>query len=479
MGDAVLCKLREAVGETHVLVDADAMAPYLLDWRGRYRGTARAVVRPSETSQVAAIVRACREARVAIVPQGGNTGLCGGATPRPGDGSIVVSMTRMKRIRRIDPLDNSLIAEAGCTLAAVQAAAAETDRLFPLSLASEGSCVIGGNIATNAGGVHVLRYGSMRQLVLGVEVVLPDGQVWDGLRSLVKDNTGYDLRQLFIGSEGTLGLITAAVLKLFPRPRQRAVAWLNIASAQAAITLLDAVKQRFGERVSAFELVSRNALDVVLRQMPDARAPLTAPSEWSVLLELADVDADAPLESMLEREIEQQFECGVVTDAVIASSIAQCQRLWALRENISEAQRLEGVSVKHDISVPVSVIPRFLQWAGTALQRSFPGVRIVVFGHVGDGNLHYNLSSTDSTINESLIAQTPELNRVVHDVVAECGGSISAEHGLGQLKRDEVVRYKPAVELALMRQIKQTFDPLGLMNPGKVLSPAQLSEQGA
>ena len=332
--------------------------------------------------------------------------------------------------------------------------------------------MIGGNVATNAGGVHVLRYGSMRQLVLGLEVVLPDGQIWDGLRSLVKDNTGYDLRQLFIGSEGTLGLITAAVLKLFPRPRQRAVAWLNIENAQEAITLLDVVRQRFGERVSAFELVGRNALDVVLRQMPGARAPLSAASEWSVLLELADVDAEAPLDSMLEREIERQFERGVVSDAVIAVNLAQCQSLWALRENISDAQRLEGISVKHDISVPVSAIPLFLHTAGAALQRGFPGVRIVAFGHVGDGNLHYNLSSADPERNENLIAQTPHLNRVVHDIVADCGGSISAEHGVGQLKRDEIVRYKPEIELALMRQIKHTIDPCGLMNPGKVLSPA-------
>ena len=472
MADVLLDTLREAVGEAHVLVDADAMANYLVDWRGRYRGTARAVVRPSTSTQVAAVVRACFEARVGITPQGGNTGLCGGATPRQGDDGVVVSMTRMTQIRRVEPFDNSLVAEAGCTLAAVQEAAAAKDRLFPLSLASEGSCVIGGNVATNAGGVHVLRYGSMRQLVLGLEVVLPDGQIWDGLRSLVKDNTGYDLRQLFIGSEGTLGLITAAVLKLFPRPRQRAVAWLNIENAQAAITLLDVVRQRFGERVSAFELVGRNALDVVLRQMPGARAPLSAASEWSVLLELADVDAEAPLDSMLEREIERQFERGVVSDAVIAGNLAQCQSLWALREYISEAQRLEGISVKHDISVPVSAIPLFLHTAGAALQRGFPGVRIVAFGHVGDGNLHYNLSSADPERNENLIAQTPHLNRVVHDIVADCGGSISAEHGVGQLKRDEIVRYKPEIELALMRQIKHTIDPCGLMNPGKVLSPA-------
>ncbi len=478
MAEDLLARLREAVGEAHVLVDEEAVAPYLVDWRGRYRGTARAVVRPSETGQVAAIVRACGEARVGIVPQGGNTGLCGGATPRMDDDVIVISMTRMQTIRRVEPLNNSLIAEAGCTLAAVQAAAEANNRLFPLSLASEGSCAIGGNIATNAGGVHVLRYGSMRQLVLGLEVVLPDGQIWDGLRALVKDNTGYDLRQLFIGSEGTLGVITAAVLKLFPRPQQSTVAWVNIADAPAAITLLDALRQRFGERISAFELVGRSALELVLRHIPGARAPLAPTSEWSVLLELADVDADAPLQTMLEREIETQFERGVVSDAAIAGNLSQCQTLWSLRENISEAQRIDGISVKHDISVPVSAIPRFLDTAGTALRRDFPGVRIVAFGHVGDGNLHYNLSSVDPQANQALIAQTPLLNRLVHDIVAQCDGSISAEHGLGQLKRDEIVRYKPALELDIMRQIKHTLDPLGLMNPGKVLPPAPMSNQG-
>ena len=470
MADLLLEKLRECVGESNVLTDADAMSSYLVDWRGRYRGTARAVVRPSSTSEVSSVVRACHEARVGMVPQGGNTGLCGGATPRDGEDVVVVSMARMRTIRRVDAADNSLVAEAGCTLAAVQAAADAHERLFPLSLASEGSCMIGGNIATNAGGVHVLRYGSMRQLVLGLEVVLPDGAVLDCLRSLMKDNTGYDLRQLFIGAEGTLGIVTAAVLKLFPRPQQRAVAWLSIEDPQTAITLLNALRQRFGERVSAFELVGRNALQLVLEHIQGARAPLTSVSEWAVLLELADVDATAPLQAMLEQEIASQFEAGVVLDAAIAANLSQCETLWALRENISEAQRIEGISVKHDISVPVSAIPRFLRAADAALQHDFPDIRIVAFGHVGDGNLHYNLSCADPNDNQILIEQTPRLNRLVHDIVAAHDGSISAEHGLGQLKRDEIVRYKSPGELSLMRQIKQTLDPLGLMNPGKLLS---------
>lgn len=471
MDDIFLKQLAACVGDAHVLSQADAMAPYLSDWRGRYHGQALAVVRPAATAEVAEVVKLCRQSGVALVPQGGNTGLCGGATPLPASRSVVLALARMHAIRHLDATDNTLTVEAGCTLAAVQSAAAARGRLFPLSLAAEGTCQIGGNIATNAGGVHVLRYGNMRQLVLGLEAVMPDGQVWDGLRRLTKDNTGYDLKQLLIGSEGTLGIVTAAVLKLFPLPRRRVVAWCGVPAPQRALDLLEQLRTRFGERISAFELIGRSALDVVLAHIPGARAPLASSPEWSVLLELADVDPDAPLEEMLAAQMETLFETGCIADAVIASSLAQCDTLWALRENISEAQRVEGRSVKHDVSVPVSAIPTFLSRAEAALKSICPSVRIVAFGHVGDGNLHYNLAAAHRDDNDDFIARTPEFNRIVHDVVAQCGGSISAEHGIGQLKREEIVRYKSALELDLMRRIKQVIDPDGLMNPGKVLPP--------
>jgi len=461
--------LTEVVGAPYLLADADAMAPYLTDWRGRYRGTALAVLRPANTGEVAAVVRLCADAGVAMVPQGGNTGLCGGATPLQAGRSVVISLSRLNHVRTVDAGNNTLVVEAGCTLAAVQAAAAEAERLFPLSLASEGSCEIGGNLSTNAGGVHVLRYGNMRELVLGLEVVLPDGRVWDGLRALRKDNTGYDLKQLFIGAEGTLGIITAAVLKLFPRPRVRATGWVAVADPQAAVTLLGRLRDVCGDRVSAFEIIGRSALSLVLKHLPGARAPLADDPEWAVLVELADTAEDAGLDALLERELGAALETGLAVDAALAANLSQAQALWALRENISEAQRIEGVSIKHDISVPVSRIPEFLARAGTLLRARWPEVRIVAFGHIGDGNLHYNLSRPDAQDNARFIATTSEVNRLVHDLVCELGGSISAEHGLGQLKREEVIRYKSALELELMRAVKTSLDPRGLMNPGKVI----------
>ncbi|MBT0963658.1 FAD-binding oxidoreductase [Denitromonas iodatirespirans] len=470
--DEFLACLSECVGERHVLTRSDDMAPFLTDWRGRYTGSAHAVVRPADTAQVSAVVRLCHERGVGVVPQGGNTGLCGGATPRPGENVIVLSLNRLNGIRRIDPVDNTLVAEAGCTLAQIQQAAAGVDRLFPMSLASEGSCQIGGNIATNAGGVHVVRYGNMRQQVLGLEVVLPDGTVWNGLRTLLKDNTGYDLKQLFIGAEGTLGVITAAALRLASRPRQRVVAWFAVTDPVAALSLLAAARERLGERVSAFELIGRNALDVVLKHIPGARAPLEGGADWSVLLEVADVAQETPLDTVLESVAAAAFEAGWVVDAVIAASLAQCEALWALRENISEAQRIEGVSIKHDVSLPVSAIPAFLAAAEKTLTDAFPWVRIVAFGHMGDGNLHYNISAADAASNAALVAQTEVVNRCVHDLVASYDGSISAEHGIGQLKREEIVRYKSGVELDLMRAIKHALDPRDVMNPGKVLPEA-------
>jgi FAD/FMN-containing dehydrogenase len=458
-------ELRHLLGERHVLTAAADMAPYCTDWRGRYSGSAVCVVLPGSTEEVAAVVRACTAVGVAVVPQGGNTGLCGGATPLGGE--AVVSLRRMNHVRAIDARNNSITVEAGCTLQAVQEAAAAAGRLFPLSLAAEGSATLGGNLSTNAGGVQVLRYGNARELTLGLEVVLADGRIWDGLRALRKDNTGYDLKHLFIGAEGTLGVITAATLKLFPQPRVRATAWVAVSDPAAAVSLLERLRDSVGDSVTAFEIVGRAALELVLRHIPNARDPLSGTPAWQVLVELSGGHED--LAATLEQELQQATEDRLVEDAVLARSEAQADALWALRENISEAQRIEGISVKHDIAVPGSRIAEFIWRADAALRAEFPEVRIVCFGHIGDGNLHYNLSRPETQSNGEFIARTDAVNRIVHDLVHELGGSISAEHGLGQLKRAEVLRYKSATEMDLMRAVKHAIDPRGLMNPGKVL----------
>ncbi len=457
--------LRAVVGATKVLTGAADLAPYCTDWCGRFSGSASCVVLPGSTEEVAAVVRACADAGTAIVPQGGNTGLCGGATPTGGE--VVIALTRLNRIRAVDADNNSITVEAGCTLHAVQQAAREIDRLFPLSLAAEGSATIGGNLATNAGGVQVLRYGNARELCLGLEVVLADGRIWNGLRALRKDNTGYDLKHLFIGAEGTLGLITAATLKLFPRPRAHATAWVAVPDPAAAVGLLGRLRAAAGDNVTAFEIVGRPALELVLRHIPGARDPLAGKPAWQALIELSGARDD--LAATLEQALQSAAEDGVVADAAVASSEAQAAALWALRENVSEAQKIEGVSIKHDIAVPVSRIAEFIARADAALLAAFPQVRIVCFGHIGDGNLHYNLSRPDAQSNAEFIARTGAVNRIVHDLVHELGGSISAEHGLGQLKREEVLRYKSDTEMEMMRAVKQALDPRGLMNPGKLL----------
>ncbi len=461
--DPLIAQLAAIVGEAQVLTAAADLAPYVNDWRGRYRGAARCVVRPGSRDEVAAVVQACTAAGVPIVPQGGNTSLCGAATPDGAGTAVIVSLGRLKRIVAVDPKNNTISVEAGCTLAEVQAAAREVDRLFPLALASEGTCQIGGNLSTNAGGVQVLRYGNTRELTLGLEVVLPDGQVWNGLRGLRKDNTGYDLKHLFIGAEGTLGIITAAVLKLYPLPKTQSTCWLNVASPIVAVDLLNSAKTAFDAQLTAFELVSETALGLVLQHIPNSTRPTTA-SPWYVLAEFSDADPAA-----VETWLAAQLESGAVSDGTVAASAAQAARLWALRENISEAQKIEGISIKHDIAVPVSAIPQFLESADAALAQAFPGIRVVAFGHVGDGNLHYNLSKPGAQDNTAFIAAQPEVNRIVHDTVHALNGSISAEHGIGQLKRDELLRYKNPVEIALMRTLKQALDPKGLMNPGKVV----------
>jgi FAD/FMN-containing dehydrogenase len=462
---ALLTELRRIASADFLYTDAAALAPFCTDWRGRYNGQPLCVVMPVDTEAVAAVVSACAAAGVPVVPQGGNTGLCGGATPIGGE--VLVSLRRLNRIRAVDADNNAITVEAGCTLHEVQQAAAAVNRLFPLSLAAEGSATIGGNLSTNAGGVQVLRYGNARELTLGLEVVLADGSIWHGLRALRKDNTGYDLKQLFIGAEGTLGLITAATLKLFPRPRSVATAWAAVRDPLAAVRLLGDLRDATGDAVTAFELVDRAALDLVLKHMPQARDPLPGRHGWQVLIELSGAQHD--LASVLEHALHQAFEHELVIDAAVATSEMQSRALWALRENISAAQRSEGISIKHDIAVPVSHIPEFIQRAGVALRAEFPDLRIVCFGHLGDGNLHYNLSKTDAQSNGEFIAQTPVANRIVHDLVHALGGSISAEHGLGQLKRDEGLRYKSPTEMSIMRAVKDALDPQGLMNPGKLL----------
>ncbi|OHC63479.1 MAG: hydroxyacid dehydrogenase [Rhodocyclales bacterium GWA2_65_19] len=456
-------RLAKAVGTAQVLTDPADIAPFVTDWRGRYRGAAQCVVRPGNTAEVAAVVKICAEAGVAIVPQGGNTSLCGAATPDDSGGAVVVSLSRLNRVLTVDRKNSTISVEAGCTLAAVQEAARAADRLFPLALASEGTCQIGGNLSTNAGGVQVLRYGNTRELTLGLEVVLANGDIWNGMRGLRKDNTGYDLKQLFIGAEGTLGIITGAVLKLFPLPKRQVTCWLNIASPAAAVDLLNLAKTAFDAQLTAFELVSETSLGLVLKNIPDTLRP-TDEAPWYVLAEFSEADPAA-----VEAWLAGRLEAGEVSDGVVAQSETQAKKLWALRENISEAQKIEGISIKHDVSVPVSRIPQFLATADAVLAKAFPGVRVVAFGHVGDGNLHYNLSQANAGDNVSFLACEPEVHRIVHDAVHALNGSISAEHGLGQLKREEILRYKSPVEMALMRSLKQALDPRGLMNPGKVL----------
>lgn len=461
-------QLAAIVGAANVLTDASDMAPHLIDWRGRYHGAARCVVRPASTEEVAAVVRACAQAGAAIVPQGGNTSHCGASIPDLSGQAVVLSLSRLNRVRAIDAANNTITVEAGCVLQTLQQEAFDAGRLFPLSLAAEGSCQIGGNLSTNAGGVQVLRYGNTRELTLGLEVVMPDGQIWNGLRGLRKDNTGYDLKQLFIGAEGTLGIITAAVLKLFPLPAATATAWLAIASPHAAVRLLGDLQAAFGATLTACELVSDVSLGLVLKHIAGAQPPL-ANSPWYLLVELSGAGSGGELAAALEAFLEQALESGAISDGVLAQSGEQAKRLWALRENISEAQKIEGISIKHDISVPISRIGDFVDAADAALKEAFPGIRIVAFGHVGDGNLHYNQSKSESGENAEFIALQPRVNELVHDIVHRLGGSISAEHGIGQLKREELLRYKSPLEMELMRAVKRALDPQGLMNPGKVL----------
>jgi FAD/FMN-containing dehydrogenase len=467
----LLDTLRAEVGVGNVLVDADAAA-YATDWRERYRGRPLAVVRPGSTDEVAKVVRACAASGTPVVPQGGNTGLCGGATPDDSGRAVILSLQRMRRVRGIDTANDTMEVEAGCILQQVQQAAREAGRLFPLSLAAEGSCTIGGNLATNAGGTQVLRYGNMRELALGLEVVSAAGDVWHGLRGLRKDNTGYDLRDLFIGSEGTLGVITAAVLKLFPLPVARCTAMLAVASIEDAVTMLGRARAGLGATLTGFELISRECLQLVVDCFPEQRLPFDGASAqlpWCVLLEVSDSESEAHARERFEAVVGAAIEAGCVRDAVIAGSLAQSQALWHLRESIPMAEKQSGKSIKHDVSIPASRMAEFVTGTNAALQAAFPGIRHVIFGHLGDGNLHYNVARGANWNEGQLLARQDDVYALVHDRVHAVDGSISAEHGIGQLKRDALPRYKDPVELALMRRIKATLDPRGIMNPGKVL----------
>ena len=445
------------------------MAPFLTDWRKRYTGRAQAVVRPATTEEVAAVMKACAETRTPVVPLGGNTGLVGGGTPDDSGRAIVLSLARMNRVRAVDPVNDTITVEAGCPLQRVQEAAAAAGRLFPLSLAAQGTATIGGNLSTNAGGTQVLRYGNARELALGLEVVLPSGDLWNGLRGLRKDNTGYDLRDLFIGAEGTLGVITAACLRTFPLPRGEGTALLAMRSVEQALELLALAQSAAGPALTGFELFSDFCLQLVERHFPPHRSPLPERAPYYALVQLSDHESDDHAAALLQGIAEQAIEQGLASDATLAQSVAQARGLWALRELISEAQAAEGRNIKHDISVPISAIARFVAETDALLARRMPGIRMVIFGHLGDGNLHYNVSPPVGLPDGEFVTRQPEVYRLVHDQVARHGGSISAEHGIGQLKREENRHYKSAVELALMRSIKAALDPLGIMNPGKVL----------
>lgn len=468
MNPVFLQDLQTIVGAAHVLTNLHDMAPYLTDWRKRYVGTAHAVVCPANTAEVAQVIRQCATHKVFVVPQGGNTGLCGGATPNANGPQIVLSLRRMNQVRALDPVNNTLTVEAGCTLLQVQEAAQQIERLFPLSLASEGSCTIGGNLSTNAGGTAVLRYGNTRDLALGLEVVTPQGDIWHGLTGLRKDNTGYALRDLFIGAEGTLGIITAATLKLYPLPKAYATAMVAVTSITQALQLLTLARSHAGDGLTTFELVSDFCLQLVHQHL-QRTLPFAENFPYVVLLELSDLESEAHAQTLLNTLLTAALENGTAVDAVIASSLQQAHQLWELRELISEAESLEGPNIKHDISLPLSTLAEFCTQCEARLQALDGSLRLVNFGHLGDGNLHYNVALPREASEESFRTLQTLINQTVYDCVAEFDGSISAEHGIGQQKPGLLPRYKDAVALQLMHTIKQALDPQGLMNPGKVL----------
>ena len=474
MANALLAQLRQICGAAHVLTADDPatdLSPWEQDWRKRVRGRALAVVRPGNTAQVADVVKACAAHQTAIVPQGGNTGLVVGGVPDSSGTQIVLSMARMNAVRAIDPANLTLTVEAGCVLQNVQTAADEAGFLFPLSLGAEGSCTIGGNLGTNAGGTQVVRYGNTRELCLGLEVVTAQGEIWHGLSGLRKDNTGYDLRNLMIGSEGTLGIITAATLKLFPKPAAQLTAWAAVPNLQAAVQLLGLAHQRLGPGLTGFEVMGQFALGLVDKHYPQLRVPLWQNTPWCVLLENSDNENEAHARSQFEALLESALALGCVSDAVVAENLSQAQGLWHIRESITLAQAAEGLNIKHDISIPVSLIPAFVAETDALLARQFPGVRMVDFGHLGDGNLHYNVQAPEGVDGPTFLRENEErVNTLVYDQVAKFQGSISAEHGVGELKAGKLPHYKDPTALAMMRAVKKALDPQNLLNPGRVLA---------
>jgi FAD/FMN-containing dehydrogenase len=469
-----LSGLERILGAQGILTDTSPGAhadlePYVTDQRRLYHGRALAVALPRSVAQVCELLAFCNRHRIGVVPQGGNTGYCGGATPDESGRQIVVALARLAGIRRLDPLDDSIVAESGCVLADIQRAADEAQRLFPLSLGSEGTCQIGGNLSTNAGGIHVLRYGMMRDLVLGLEVALADGRLLSSLGTLRKDNTGYDLKALFLGAEGTLGIITAASLKLFPKLRAIATAFVAVPDPRAAVALLARLRERSGERLSSFELIPRIAVELTTRHIPGVRDPLGVRHAWYALCELTSARADEPLDEQLEESLAGALEEKLVLDAAVARSERDRAAFWKLRESIPEAQRLDGASLKHDISVPVAKVPEFIEQASDWVAAHVPEGLLVAYGHAGDGNLHFNLNQARATDRAAFLAREEPVKRVIHDMVRDFGGSFSAEHGIGRLKVAELERYASPVELDLMRTIKRALDPNGILNPGKVL----------
>ena len=464
-----LNRLRAIAGADGYLDAPSDIEPYLLDHRKIYRGATSLVLRPSTTEQVANIVAFCHANDIAVVPVGGNTGYCGGATPNTDGSQVVISMARMRRIRAMDPLNYTMTVEAGCVLADLQKAADDADRFFPLSLGSEGSCQIGGNLSTNAGGTAVVRYGMARSLVLGLEVVLSDGRVLDGLRGLRKDNTGYDLRDMFIGAEGTLGIITAATLKLFPRPRSVVTLLIALPSLSAAIELLPQLREASGDNIVTYEVMPRIVIDFELEHVQGCFDPFERPHAWYVLVEAHSARQDDDLSDAMQAAVSNALDAQLIDDALVAQSEAQRAAFWRLRERVPDGERQAGASIKHDVSVAMTDIPALVSEGSAAMLKLVPNARVVAFGHLGDGNLHFNLSQPSDMNRETFTGFTSQVNRAVHDVVTKYRGSIAAEHGIGQLRRAELAHYKSDVELNVMRAIKQALDPKGIMNPGKVL----------
>ena len=461
--------IADILGTDGVLTDAIDVEPYLTDHRHLYHGRALAVAAPRTVEQVSRLLAYCNENRIAVVPHAGNTSYCGGATPDESGQQIVLSLKRLNKIRSVDPLNYSLVAEAGCILADVQRAADDTERFFPLSLGSEGTCQIGGNLSTNAGGTAVLRYGMMRDLVLGLEVVLADGRILSTLNALRKDNTGYDIKSLFLGAEGTLGIITAASLKLFSKVRSTATAFAAVPSVQAAVELLSQLREASGDRISSFELIPRIGIDLTTKHIPGVREPLSEKHEWHVLVEVTSSRANEDLDELLTEALAAAFDSNRVLDAVVAQSDREREAFWKIRETIPEAQRIDGASLKHDISLPITSLPKFVAVAGDWIRANVPDGRLVAYGHVGDGNLHFNLNQTPGSSPKTFLAREASIKRVIHDMVRDFGGSFSAEHGIGRLKVGELEIYASPVELDLMRAVKHAFDPNGILNPGKVL----------